>query len=54
MKQPLSTGEFRWVDESEFESLRQRLLDIPADNPVAYVLEVDLIYPAELHDKHND
>ena len=54
MKQPLPTGEFRWMEESEFESLRQRLLNIPADNPIGYVLEVDLRYPTDLHDKHND
>ena len=54
MQQPLPTGKFRWVDESEFDALKASLPTIPADDPVGYVLEVDLEYPASLHEGHND
>ena len=60
MSQPLPTGEFKWVD---IENLKQeaRELKIKIDmmvrnsNPgYGYVLEVDVKYPRELHDLHND
>ena len=54
MQQPLPVGKFEWVDESEFGSLLNNIRNIPVDNPVGYVLEVDLLYPAKLHDRHND
>lgn len=54
MQQPLPTGNFRWVDETEFDALEARLPNIPADAPVGYVLKVDLEYPASLHEEHND
>ena len=28
--------------------------NVPEDYPVGYILEVDLEYPKELHDAHND
>ena len=60
MSQPLSTGEFKWVD---IENLKQearelkRTIDMMVRNcnlGVGYVLEVDVKYPRELHDHHND
>jgi hypothetical protein len=54
MQQPLPTGGFRWMDSSEFDAFIERLPTIPVDNPEGFVLEVDLEYPPELHDLHND
>ena len=61
MSQPLPTGEFKWVD---IENLKQearelkKTIDIMVKNSnkrgVGYVLEVDVKYPRELHDLHND
>ena len=61
MSQPLPTGEFKWVD---IENLKggarelKRTIDMMVRNSnnrgVGYVLEVDLKYPRELHDHHND
>lgn len=47
MKQSLPVGDFKWVEN----------FDINTYNPngeTGYVLEVDLKYPEELHDLHND
>ena len=60
MSQALPTGEFKWVD---IENLRQearelkRTIDMMVRNSnrgYGYVLEVDVKYPRELHDHHND
>jgi hypothetical protein len=44
MSQALSVADFKWMTESELEDWR----NIPG------FLEVDLEYPIELHDSHND
>ena len=60
MSQPLPTGEFKWVD---IENLKQearelkKTIDMMVRNSnrgYGYVLEVDVKYPRELHDLHND
>ena len=61
MSQPLPAGEFKWVD---IENLKggarelKRTIDMMVRNSnnhgVGYVLEVDVKYPRELHDHHND
>ena len=61
MSQTLPTGEFKWVD---IENLKQearelkKTIDMTVKNSnnrgVGYVLEVDVKYPRELHDLHND
>ena len=60
MSQPLPTGEFKWVD---IENLRQearelkKTIDMMVRNSnrgYGYVLEVDVKYPRELHNHHND
>ena len=60
MSQPLPTGEFKWVD---IENLKQearelkKTIDMMVRNSnrgYGYVLEVDVKYPRELHDHHND
>ena len=48
MSQPLPYKEFRW-SEDDLETI----LSTPDDEPLGYILEVDLEVPEELHDKFN-
>ena len=52
MSQSLPTGEFDWLTEQEIADLD--ITNVADDNEEGYILEVDLHYPAELHDLHND
>ena len=52
MSQLLPTGRFNWVDPSEFTSDK---IDSYANcDSEGYLLEVNVRYPKELHDLHND
>ena len=52
MIQPLPTGGFEWVDPNEFTPDK---IDSYADwDNEGYLLEVNIKYPEELHDSHND
>ena len=52
MSQSLPYGEFDWLTEKE---INEFCLDSVSENsPIGYILEVDLEYPDELHDLHND
>ena len=46
MSQKLPTGGFKWMSKQELDEWRS--------NPQGCILEVDLEYPRELHDLHND
>ncbi|XP_044760347.1 uncharacterized protein LOC123317802 [Coccinella septempunctata] len=48
MSQFLPYGGFKWTDTNI------DITQIPDDAPEGYILEVDLEYPAEIHDKHKD
>ena len=50
MSQALPTGGFEWTDPPS----TQELIDHPSDADKGYILEVNLEYPEELHDAHND
>ncbi|XP_075259949.1 uncharacterized protein LOC142351664 [Convolutriloba macropyga] len=54
---PISTFEMfdesEWTNENEKEIL-QRILNTPDGNDVGFIVEVDLIYPDELHELHSD
>ena len=50
MSQALPTGGFEWTDPPS----TQELIDHPSDAEKGYILEVNLEYPEELHDAHND
>lgn len=52
MSQPLPQGEFKWLTQEEIENIN--FLDIDDDDEYGYVLEVDIDYPEELHNKHNE
>ena len=49
MSQSLPTGGFRWVDVSPDE-----IDELVSHKDRGYLLEVDVAYPKELHDYHND
>ena len=49
MSQPLLTGGFRWVSINSNE-----MYELSAREDKGYLLEVDVSYPQELHDEHND
>ena len=53
MSQPLPTGEFKWIkcDDGNPKDLVERFA---AEKDYGYLLEVDVSYPKELHDLHND
>jgi len=52
MSQAMPYGYFEWVDPAAIEL--DYILKIPEDDFKGYILEVDLEYPARLHDAHND
>ena len=52
MSKSLPTGGFRWLTEQEIEDLD--LSEYNGYNEKGLILEVDLEYPKELHDLHND
>ena len=49
MSQPLPTGGFKWVDVNPNE-----ISELATRTDTGYILEVDLSYPKDLHDSHND
>ena len=52
MSQYLPTGNFKWLNEKQINQINWSNID--AENKKGYLLEVDLEYPHELHDLHND
>ena len=49
MIQYLPYGGFKWIDTDSFS-----LDNVRADSDIGHILEVDLTYPKELHDFHNE
>ena len=52
MSQYLPTGVFRWMTEKQIDYID--LAKYKEDSKKGLILEVDLAYPEELHDLHND
>ena len=52
MSKHLPTHGFRWLTEAEIRDLIISAIDEEGED--GYILEVDLRYPAHLHQKHND
>ena len=52
MSQALPEGNFAWLTDGEIANLD--VTTIPDDGEEGYILEVDLEYPQELHELHND
>ena len=49
MSQPLPTGGFKWVDVNPNE-----ISELATRTDKGYILEVNVSYPKDLHDSHND
>ena len=55
MSQSLPVGDFKWLDPAEYEDPEDFILENYTDETKkGVILEVDLEYPEELHDLHND
>ena len=52
MRQYLPVSNFKWV--KNIDKIKQKLMNIKNNSSTGYTLEVDLEYPQELHDIHND
>ena len=52
MSQYLQYGDFKWIKNKD--KIKQKLTNIKSNSSTGYLLEVDLEYPQELHDIHND
>ena len=52
MSQPLPTGGFRWLTDKEIDNVN--LAKYEEDHKKGLILQVDLEYPPELHNLHND
>ena len=52
MSQYLPTGRFRWMTQKQIDKID--LAKYKEDSEKGLILEVDLEYPEELHDLHND
>ena len=52
MRQYLPINNLKWV--KNIDKIEQMLMRIKSNSSTGYVLEVDLEYPQELHDIHND
>ena len=53
MSQYLPIGGFKWMPEKPIDKLVNKVYINP-DAYKGYIFEVDLEYPAELHELHND
>ena len=58
MSEKLPTGGFEWVNlegtNYETEKINKRISKLAKDEDTGYLLEVDVDYPEELHERHND
>ena len=52
MSEPQPCGGFNWLNEEQVNNFD--VMQVPDDSEIGYILEVDLEYPQELHEKHND
>lgn len=52
LKQPMPYKNFKWVEEDKLQEVLTRVRAGSSDK--GYIFEVDLCYPAYLHDAHND
>ncbi len=52
MIQSLATGNYKWCKPESFNS--EKIMNMTDDQSTGYIFDVDLEYPEELHDYHND
>ena len=53
MSQALPIKDFRFLDKDEIRKISTSFGSIDDDAETGYIFEVDLKYPAEIHDRHN-
>ena len=46
-------GEFKWLTQENINNVDVKSI-IKKNSPIRYILEVDLEYPEEFHELHND
>ena len=54
MKQYLPEGDFKWLQPEEAITDVEEILKFIHNSTIGYIYVVDLEYPEELHDLHND
>ena len=52
MSQKLPEKEFDWMTDQQLDNFD--VTEVPDDSDTGYILEVDLHYPPDIHDHHND
>ena len=52
MSEYLPNGNFKWLTQKQFDNVN--LADYKDDSDKGLILEVDLDYPTNLHDLHNE
>ena len=48
----MSCRGFKWLNQGEIDVFDANLIE--ENSPIGYILEVDLEYPDEVHELHND
>ena len=51
MMQKLATGGYMWEDVNNWNE--ERILNVKDDTERGYIFQLDLEYPKEIHDEHN-
>lgn len=54
MSKFLPETDFEFVEHSLLDKTYKKVINAPEDNDIGWILEVDLEYPQELHDDHNE
>ena len=60
MSQSLPVGKFKWMNEEEItnhfplDTFNENLFNVNNNADTGYIFEVDIEYPSDLHDEHND
>lgn len=54
MGESLPLKDFKWLTPVEIDEVKNKINDIGENDEVGFILEVDLDYPAHLHEQHND
>lgn len=55
MSEHLPIGGFKWIDEKHFDDIMGKIVNFsPHTSKVGWIVELDLAYPDDLHDDHND
>ena len=53
MEMSLPVGKFQWINENQFDDTLKNIMEVKEDSKIGYIFQVDLEYPAHLHDLHS-